>query len=232
MIHLMIICKTKTYIICISIFVISLFSSCNPSNNRKNKIAAKQSILDTAKRFIIIKKDTTTKIIDSIKNDSTLFAIKKDTIAVNILLAKKDSVISKPIIKPTVNQLKVVDFAKTFIGKPYVYGSKDPAKGFDNSGFVNYVFENFKIITPRYSVAFIAVGNKVALADAAEGDIVLFSKTDSIKSVVNSLGIIISGKGQPIAFIHSTSGKINGVSITKMNSYYQKRLIAIRRLIE
>ncbi|MBC7655493.1 MAG: C40 family peptidase, partial [Oligoflexus sp.] len=123
------------------------------------------------------------------------------------------------------------DFAKTFIGKPYVYGSKDPVKGFDNSGFVNYVFENFKIATPRYSAAYIAIGNKMALADAAEGDIILFSKNDSVKTVVNSLGIIISGKGQPIEFIHSTSGKVKGVTLTKLNSYYQKRLIAIRRVI-
>ncbi len=220
--------KTKfnfIIVVCVSI------SACNPSNNRKNKIAAKQSIVDTAKRFIIIKKDSITKPIDSLKTDSSLIAVKKDSLISNTAIIKKDSLVSKPLIKPNINQQKLVDFAKTLIGKPYLTGSKDPSKGFDNSGFVNYVFDNFKITTPRYSAAYIAVGTNVAFADVAEGNIILFSKTDSVKKVVSNLGIIVSGKGQPIEFIHCTSGKVKGVTITKMNSYYQKRIIGFRKVI-
>lgn len=224
--------KIKPYLTFTFFISIFMFLGCNPSANRKNKIAAKQSIIDTAKRFIIIKKDSIAKAnLISSKLDSSKISIQKDTLTTRNLPTKKDSLISKPVIKPTINQQQLVDFAKTLLGKPYVYGSKDPAKGFDNSGFVNYVFENFKIITPRFSAAYIVTGSKIAVTDAAEGDIILFSKNDSVKTVVNSLGIIISGKGQPIEFIHSTSGKVKGVTITKMNSYYQKRLIAIRRLL-
>jgi cell wall-associated NlpC family hydrolase len=224
--------KVKFFSFLFILTSIFLFVACNPSSKRKNKIAAKQSIVDTAKRFILIKKDITTKSkLDSLSVNSVKIIIKKDTLIQNVIPIKKDSIAPKSVIKPTANQQKVVDFAKKFIGKPYVYGSKNPAKGFDNSGFVNYVFENFKIITPRYGAAYIVTGNKIALSDAAEGDVILFSKNDSVKTVVNSLGIIISGKGQPIEFIHSTSGKVKGVTVTKMNSYYQKRLIAIRRVI-
>ncbi|MBK0381709.1 C40 family peptidase [Pedobacter sp. SD-b] len=212
-----------TFTLIISVFI---FLGCNPAANRKNKIAASQSILDTGRRFIIIKKDTAAKInLDSVKLDSSKSILQKDTII------KKDSMVQKPVIKPNVNQQQLVDFAKTLFGKPYFYGAKDPEKGFDNSGFVNYVFGNFNIEVPRYTAGFMNVGKPLGLPDAAEGDIILFSKTDSIKTLVNSIGIVISKKGQPIEFIHAASGKTNSVTITKMNDYYQKRLIGLRRVM-
>jgi hypothetical protein len=36
----------------------------------------------------------------------------------------------------------------------------------------------------------------------------------------------------PIEFIYATSGKVKGVTISSLNSYYQKRLIAVRSLFK
>ncbi|WP_432712696.1 C40 family peptidase, partial [Pedobacter sp.] len=45
----------------------------------------------------------------------------------------------------------LISFAKTLIGIPYHYASSNPQKGFDCSGFVNYVFNNFGVKVPRSS---------------------------------------------------------------------------------
>jgi cell wall-associated NlpC family hydrolase len=43
---------------------------------------------------------------------------------------------------------ELVKFAKTLIGVPYLYGSTNPKKGFDCSGFITYVFNHFQIKVP------------------------------------------------------------------------------------
>lgn len=40
------------------------------------------------------------------------------------------------------NADQIINFAKTFLGVPYVYGGASPA-GFDCSGFIQYVFKEF-----------------------------------------------------------------------------------------
>ncbi|MEO7766433.1 MAG: NlpC/P60 family protein, partial [Ferruginibacter sp.] len=42
-----------------------------------------------------------------------------------------------------VNRDSLILFAKSMLGTPYLYGSIDPAKGFDCSGFITYVFNHF-----------------------------------------------------------------------------------------
>ena len=44
---------------------------------------------------------------------------------------------------------EILAFAKNLIGIPYLYASTDPAKGFDCSGFITYVFNHFNIAVPR-----------------------------------------------------------------------------------
>ena len=52
----------------------------------------------------------------------------------------------------------IIEFAKTLIGTRYLYGSTDPMRGFDCSGFITYVFNHFRIPVPRSSIDFENVG--------------------------------------------------------------------------
>ncbi len=54
---------------------------------------------------------------------------------------------------------ELVKYAETLIGIPYLYGSTDPQKGFDCSGFITYVFNYFNISVPRSSIEFTNVGS-------------------------------------------------------------------------
>ena len=67
----------------------------------------------------------------------------------------------------------VVNYALQFQGIPYVFGGTDPAKGFDCSGFTQYVFAHFGISLPRTADAQRSVG--VPVTDPAPGDLLVTS---------------------------------------------------------
>jgi len=225
--------KSKS-VISLSFLICCFLSACDLIPKNKNVIAAKFSEIDTGVKYIIIEKDTATHLPPKI--DSSLLVQKVDSVIKPIV---KDSVVTatpKPVIvaepvKINIKTQQLVNFARTLVGKPYKYGGKDPAVGFDNSGFINYVFNHFQIEVPKYTAGFIVTGEAINIQEAAEGDLILFSKTDSVKKVVNHVGMIVSAKGSPISFIHATSGKVSGVTVTALNSYYQKKLMGIRRII-
>ncbi|MBC7867992.1 MAG: C40 family peptidase [Gloeobacteraceae cyanobacterium ES-bin-316] len=123
----------------------------------------------------------------------------------------------------------VVAFAKTLIGVPYLYASSDPAQGFDCSGFITYVFNRFKIKVPRSSVDFTNVGEEIDRAVSKPGDLILFTGTESTVHVVGHMGIITDNTDS-LRFIHSTSGKKFGVTITSVNKYYERRFVKVIRI--
>ncbi len=127
---------------------------------------------------------------------------------------------------------KVLDFAKSMIGIHYRYASSNPSKGFDCSGFVSYVFSNFGIKVPRSSTEFASTGVPVKLADAKVGDVLIFTGTNPKIRRIGHVGIIYSIDNGEVKFIHSTSGKANGVTITDFNDYYKSRFMKAVSIVE
>lgn len=123
----------------------------------------------------------------------------------------------------------IVAFAKTLIGVPYKYGSTDPGEGFDCSGFITYVFNHFDIQVPRSSIDFTHVGVPVERSFSRPGDLILFTGTDSLETHVGHMGIVTENT-DTLRFIHSTSGKKYGVTITALNEYYLRRFVKVIRL--
>lgn len=126
---------------------------------------------------------------------------------------------------------EVITFSKTLKGIKYKYSSTDPKKGFDCSGFITYVFNHFKIEVPRTSVGFTNEGLDVKLAEARPGDLILFTGTDSTIRIVGHMGIVTQA-GDSVVFIHSTSGKANGVTETTLNPYYMGRFVKVIRVFQ
>ncbi|RAJ31650.1 C40 family peptidase [Pedobacter cryoconitis] len=136
---------------------------------------------------------------------------------------KYQELLKKMVANKTSDQL--IGFAKTLIGIPYRYASSNPATGFDCSGFVSYVFHNFGVNVPRSSTEFNQAGTPVKLENAKVGDVLIFTGTNPRKRVVGHVGIIADIEGDTIKFIHSTSGKAHGVTVTTLNPYYKSRLM-------
>ncbi len=124
----------------------------------------------------------------------------------------------------------LVAFAKTLIGVRYKYASTEPTIGFDCSGFITYVFKHFNIVVPRSSVDFTNVGTEVSYQEARPGDLILFTGTDKSIRVVGHMGLVIKNENNRLEFIHSSSGKANGVIITPLESYYQSRFMKVIRI--
>lgn len=134
------------------------------------------------------------------------------------------------IITGNTQPAEVINFAKSMVGTPYKYGSIDPDQGFDCSGFITYVFNHFKISVPRSSKDFTDIKNPVDLRNSQPGDLILFTGTDSTIREVGHMGIITENNGTDISFIHSTSGKAYGVTVTPLNKYYQGRFVKAIRI--
>jgi cell wall-associated NlpC family hydrolase len=125
---------------------------------------------------------------------------------------------------------EVTDFAETLIGVKYTYGSTIKEKGFDCSGFINYVFYNFNIRVPRVTVDFTSVGKEVPIADCRRGDLILFTGSDENSGVVGHMGIITQNKNGVVEFIHASTSR--GVMISGMNSYFVPRFVKVIRVFK
>ena len=118
----------------------------------------------------------------------------------------------------------IINYAMKFLGTPYKYGGNTP-KGFDCSGFTQYVFKHFGYSLNRSSSAQINNGEKIMTEDLLPGDLVFFSRSGY---AVGHVGIYV-GDNQ---FIHSTSpGDV--VKVSNMDeSYYVSRYVGARRILD
>ena len=109
------------------------------------------------------------------------------------------------------------------LGIKYRYGGST-TKGFDCSGFVQYVFGKLGIDLPRSSRDQFKVGEKVTKDELRVGDLVFFNTNGK---GVSHVGIYM-GDGR---FVHSSTSK--GVTYTSLNDkYYAKRYVGARRILD
>ncbi|TYQ18386.1 UNVERIFIED_CONTAM: N-acetylmuramoyl-L-alanine amidase [Acetivibrio alkalicellulosi] len=123
---------------------------------------------------------------------------------------------------------QLVEYSKNFLGVRYVYGGSSPS-GFDCSGFVWYVFNNFDIRLERVASSQATQGKWIAKEDLLPGDLVFFD-TRGNASYINHSGIYIGGGN----FIHASSGNNSrSVVISDITSgFYQRTYMTARRILD
>lgn len=112
------------------------------------------------------------------------------------------------------NGQAVVDYARQFLGNPYVYGGNSLTNGTDCSGFVKGVYASFGINLPRTSSEQRSVGYAVSLSEIQPGDIVCYSGHVGIYAGNNTL-------------IHASNEK-TGITLTSPVTY--RSVLAVRRI--
>ena len=131
--------------------------------------------------------------------------------------------VSEPAsVSPLVDGYALVGTALALRGAPYRNGGSDP-KGFDCSGFTQYVFAQYGVSLPREVREQYRMGKPIDPRDLAPGDLVFFSTTDSGASHV---AIVIGGD----QFVHAPSS--NGVVRVERlsSSYWGPRYIGAKRI--
>ena len=122
---------------------------------------------------------------------------------------------------------EVIAYAKTLLGKPYVWGAQGP-NSFDCSGFTYYVFKNKAgIVLPRTSSAQSKYGTYVSKSNLKAGDLVFFDTNGANDGNVSHVGMYI-GNGQ---MIHASYGQKKIVIANFNDSYYQNAYVHARRVL-
>ncbi|MGQ0384569.1 MAG: C40 family peptidase [Gammaproteobacteria bacterium] len=117
----------------------------------------------------------------------------------------------------------IAQFALSMVGVRYRYGGDHPDEGFDCSGLVYYAYASNGHAVPRTSRGQFDVAQKIALAQAEEGDLVFFRDQEQLSHV----GIYL-GDGR---FVHAPSSG-GAVSVASISApYYQRYFVAAGRLI-
>jgi len=142
------------------------------------------------------------------------FTLKKE------IKTKIDSVEN---IQTTIDRDSLILYSKQYLGTPYSYSGNDPKKGFDCSGFVNYVFNHFNISLPRSSGGYKNLGTAKSAKNFKVGDVLVFYGYRNKKNI-GHVGIICEANGMQSKFIHASSGKAGSVTISNLDSeHYSKR---------
>lgn len=150
-----------------------------------------------------------------------LFFIGTSTPSKTVL--KKTEPATKTEVSKISDRDKLIAYAKEYLGINYKYASSNPKKGFDCSGFVNYVFKHFDVDVPRSSGQFKNIGKTIQPEAFQKGDILIFYGYKDQKSI-GHVGIICEADGMNSKFIHASSGKEYAVTISELNSkMYAKR---------
>ena len=128
--------------------------------------------------------------------------------------------------QPTAEELlgqQIAEYASGYIGAKYKYGGKSPETGFDCSGFVYYIYEQFGYHLERVANDQAKQGVEVEHDALIPGDLLAFNTSGKY---VGHIGIYM-GSGY---YIHAM-GSAYGVVLTSLDDAYSQRDYTARRII-
>ncbi len=106
-------------------------------------------------------------------------------------------------------RVDMVEYAKQFLGNPYVWGGTSLTKGADCSGFVLSIYKKYGVTLTHSAKVQANEGKKIAVADLQPGDLIFYANGSG---TINHVAMYIGG-GQ---VIHASNPK-SGIKISKYN---------------
>ncbi len=101
-------------------------------------------------------------------------------------------------------------------GVPYVWGGTSPVRGFDCSGYVQYVFRRHGIELPRTARQMAAAVQRVSKGARSPGDLVFFQTT---REPFSHVGIYLGND----SFVHASKGRGKGVQVSNLRAPFWRR---------
>lgn len=116
-------------------------------------------------------------------------------------------------------RVDLVEYAKQFLGNPYVWGGTSLTKGADCSGFVLSIYKKYGVKLSHHAASQANEGTKISASELKPGDLVFYANS---KGSINHVSIYIGG-GQ---VIHASNPK-TGIRISKYNYRTPKKYVRV-----
>ncbi|WMC92954.1 C40 family peptidase [Kineothrix sp. MB12-C1] len=197
------------------------------AKKRANEAMAVVAVVNTDSLKVREEPNTDSEVVTMVPKGEELDVVEMNGDWVKILIDDEENYIASEYVKieeklgtaitmtellygQGVSDIRVdlCQYAKQFVGNPYVWGGTSLTKGADCSGFVLSVFKNFGISLPRNSGSQAGAGTKITMSQAQPGDLIFYAKGGNI----NHVAIYIGG-GQ---VVHASSPK-TGIKISTYN---------------
>lgn len=116
-------------------------------------------------------------------------------------------------------RVDLVEYAKQFLGNPYVWGGTSLTKGADCSGFVLSIYKKYGVKLSHHAASQANEGTKISASELKPGDLVFYANS---RGSINHVAIYIGG-GQ---VIHASNPK-TGIRISKYNYRTPKKCVRV-----
>ncbi len=124
----------------------------------------------------------------------------------------------------------IVNYAKEWVGLRYISASKTPDNGgFDCSGFTNFLFNQFNLSISNCSRSQANEGEHITLEMARPGDLVFFG---SKRGGISHVSLVVSNDENGLVVCHSTSSRGVIVENITESSYWSRKLLFARNIID
>lgn len=143
---------------------------------------------------------------------------------VNCSVVSGDAFLVRPLPVAMHLQRRIYSLSLAQSGVPYVYGGTSP-RGFDCSGFTQYIFDQVGISIPRSCDGQLGAGLIISKEQLRCGDLVLFQRTTAYRGIATHVGIYL-GDGK---LIHAGS---RGITVVDLESaYFREHYLCARRIL-
>ena len=201
-------------------------NSCATKENNNLLVYNYSAVTLLAPRTIKEEIEVSTNIIDEDK-ESKEEVKEEDTDVSTEEVVEEEPVVEttyvpEPVVVNDVNYTvaeNLVEYAKQFVGYPYVYGGNSLTNGTDCSGFTKLIYAQYGIDLPRVAYDQSYVGVEVPISNIQIGDLVLSGYSGKTHHVA-----IYIGNGQ---IVHALNSNV-GIVITDL---YIMPITHVRRVL-
>lgn len=207
--------------------------------NKADEIKTMTATVDTETLYVREAMNTDCKIVALVSGDESLEVLEQqddwakvqvdsdqgyislDYATVGYSLPKAESVTElKESNSLSGTRVSIVEYAKQFLGNPYVWGGTSLTKGADCSGFTMSIYAHYGVSLPHSSSAQSQMGTRVSADEVKPGDLLFYGSGNHVNHVAMYIG---GGK-----VIHASTER-TGIKIS--NAFYRTP-ITIRRFLD
>lgn len=121
----------------------------------------------------------------------------------------------------------IIGYAQNFMGLRYRSGGRSPRTGFDCSGFVGYILNEYKVKVSGGASTLATKGRKISLTDARPGDLVFFGR----KKRISHVAFVLESTPEGVVCLHSTTSRGVVIENVTHSDYWKNKVLFAKDLV-